>query len=227
MGREVGTGEMACSSGISIEALVISRWSGREMDYDEIFRKEDGNHRMLLSFQNDGESNDFDVPDVPPGPCLSFGMHLQQHGYSELDMPLDGKNGRPTLAELTNDQPHHIVATYDSFTGRKTIYVDGQLRFSHVFPIGTLILNGGPTAAEIGNHFHSEPFTGTIDEVAYYDFALTADEIAAHHDQAKLGQPYFPTEADPSNHRRWQAITLVRAGHSQTFSTITGLAVQR
>jgi hypothetical protein len=49
-GAEVGTGNMACSSGISIEALLVCRWSGRHMDYDEIFRKEDGNHRMLLSF---------------------------------------------------------------------------------------------------------------------------------------------------------------------------------
>lgn len=226
MGSEVGTGEMACSSGISIEALIVSQWSGREMDYDEIFRKEDGNHRMLLSLQNDGESNDFDVPDVPPGPCLSFGLHLQQHGYSELDMPLDGKEGRPTLAELTDGQPHHIVATYDSFTGRKAIYVDGQMRFSHVFPIGKLILNGGPTPAEIGNHVHCEPFTGTIDEVAYYNFALTADEIAAHHDLAKLGQPYFPTDVDPSDRRQWRPVTLVRAGHPQTFNTVTGLAVQ-
>jgi len=224
-GVEVGTGDMACSSGISIEALVVCRWSGRFMDYDEIFRKEDGNHRMLLSFQNDGDSNNFDIPEVLPGPCLSFGLHLEGHGYSELDMPLDGNDGRPTLRELTDGMPHHIVATYDSFTGRKAIYVDGRLRFSHDFPMGTLILNGGPTPATIGNFNNREPFTGTIDEVAFYDFALSPDEISAHYQRAMRGEPYFEPQSGSLVSERWLAITLVGAGTSQVFDTLTGLAI--
>ena len=224
-GPEVGTGDMACSSGISIEALVVCRWSGRHMDYDEIFRKEDGNHRTLLSFQNDGDANNFDVPAVTPGPCLSFGLHLERHGYSELDMPLDGDEGRPSLRSLTDGKPHHIVATYDSFTGRKAIYVDGHLRFSHDFPVGTLILNGGPSPAVIGNHQSNEPFTGTIDEVAFYDFAISPDEISAHYERAMRGQPYFAPQSGLLASERWLAITLVRAGTSQVFDTLTGLAI--
>jgi hypothetical protein len=224
-GVEVGTGNMACSSGISIEALVVCRWSGRHMDYDEIFRKEDGNHRMLLCFQNDGGLNNFDIPEVTPGPCLSFGLHLEGQGYSELDMTLDGKDGRPSLHELTDGRPHHIVATYDSFTGRKAIYIDGRLRFSHNFPVGNLILSGGPSPAVIGNHRNSEPFTGTIDEVALYDFALTPDEISAHHQRAIHGEPYFEPQPGPLAPERWLAITLVGAGTSQIFDTLTGLAI--
>ena len=173
------------------------------MDYDEIFRKEDGNHRMLLSFQNDDDVNNFDVPEVTPGPCLSFGLHLEQHGYSELDMPLDGRDGRPTMGELTDGRPHHIVAAYDSFTGQKAIYVDGRLRFSHDFPVGNLILNGGPSPAVIGSHRNSEPFTGTIDEVAFYDFALSPDEISAHHQRAMRGEPYFAPQTGPLAPERW------------------------
>ena len=195
------------------------------MDYDEIFRKEDGNHRMLLSFQNDGDLNNFDIPEVTPGPCLSFGLHLEQRGYSELDMPLDGRDGRPTLGEMTDGRPHHIVAIYDSFTGRKAIYVDGRLRFSHDFPVGNLILNGGPSPAVIGNHRNSEPFTGTIDEVALYDFALSPDEISAHHLRAMGGEPYFGPQTGPLASERWLAITLVGAGTSQVFDTLTGLAI--
>jgi ferric-dicitrate binding protein FerR (iron transport regulator) len=224
-GVEVGTGNMACSSGISIEALVVCRWSGSPMDYDEIFRKEDGNHRMLLSFQNDGDVNNFDIPEVTPGPCLSFGLHLEGHGYSELDMPLDGREGRPNLEELSDGRPHHIVATYDSFTGRKAIYVDGRQRFSHDFPVGTLILNCGPTPATIGNHNNREPFTGTIDEVAYYDFALSPDEVSAHHTRAMHGEPYFEPQSGLLTPDRWLAITLVSAGTSQVFDTLTGLAI--
>ncbi len=224
-GVEVGTGNMACSSGISIEALVVCRWSGRSMDYDEIFRKEDGNHRMLLSFQNDGDRFNYGVPQKASGPCLSFGLHLEQHGYSELDMPLDGRDGRPSLQELTDGRPHHIVATYDSFTGRKAIYVDGRLRFSHDFPVGKLILNGGPSPAAIGNFNNNEPFTGTIDEVAFYDFALSPDEISAHHQRAMQGEPYFAPQPGILAPERWLAITLLSAGSSQVFDTLTGLAI--
>lgn len=79
-GDHVGEGRMACSVGITIEAVFVSRWTGKNMDYDEIFRKEDGDYRMLLSFQNDGDDYDYDFPQVEPGPCLSFGLHLEQHG---------------------------------------------------------------------------------------------------------------------------------------------------
>jgi len=216
-GKEVGTGAMACSSGISIEAIVISRWDGGKINYDEIFRKEDGNHRMLLSFQNDGSPFGYETPQVASGPCLSFGLHLNQYGYSELDMPLDGKEGRPTLQEITDGTPHHIVATYDSFTGRKSIFIDGRIRMSHDFAEGTLLLNGGPALAEIGNHGSFEPFTGIIDEVAYYDFALTDEEIALHYERAMRGLPYYEQPYGASTSDRWKAITIVRAGSTQVF----------
>lgn len=51
---KVGLGTLSAAEGISIEALFISRWSGEFMDYDEIYRKEDGTCRVLLAFQNDG-----------------------------------------------------------------------------------------------------------------------------------------------------------------------------
>ena len=217
-GTQIGTGDFACDVGISIEVLVVSRWSAAPGDYDEIFRKEDGNHRMLLSFQNDGSAHDYAVPSVPPGPCLSFGLHLEGLGYSELDMPLDGQDGRPTVADLTDGRPHHLVATYDAFTGRKTLYVDGRACFSHTFPRGRMILNGGPAPAEIGNYWSFEPFHGVIDELAYYDFALTASEVAAHYRQAMQGRPYFSTKDLARPPTRWQRITTLTRGDSQIFN---------
>ncbi len=135
---KVGTGTMACSSGITIEAMVIPQWSGQWQDYDEIFRKEDGIYRVLLGFQNDGNVGDYADPEVPSGPCLSFGLHLETIGYSELDMPLDGRDGRPGLNDLKDGMPHHIVATYDSFTGQKAIYIDGKFCFHRDFPVALL-----------------------------------------------------------------------------------------
>lgn len=226
LGTSVGTGAMACSSGISIEAMFISAWSGKFKDYDEILRKEDGDYRFLLSFQNDNNVCDYAVPRVANGPCLSFGLHLEKLGYSELDMPLDGLDGRPSVAELTDGKPHHVVATYDSFSGSKRIYIDGQLKFGHRFPVGILAISGGAANAVIGNNGwgNHEPFNGTLDEVALYDFALTADEIAAHYGRASNGESYFETGGQSIE--RWRSISPVSVGTRRIFNIITGLPVE-
>jgi len=223
-GAEVGTGLLAMTEGITIEAVIVSAWSGRFKDYDEIYRKEDGNSRVLLSFQNDGPNyGGFSEPKVPAGPCLSFGLHLAGRGYRELDMPLDGIDGRPTLAELADGKPHHVVAAYDSFTGRKAIFIDGRLRFSHDYPVGTMILSGGPVAATIGNHGRGEPFTGVIDELALYDFALAPAEVAEHWRRVTAGENYFGSETPAAGGPRWQAVTRLVEGQTMTFNRETGL----
>ncbi len=223
-GEQVGTGRLAMTEGITIEAVIVSAWSGRYRDYDEIYRKEDGNSRVLLSFQNDGPNyGGFTEPKVPAGPCLSFGIHLAGRGYRELDMPLDGIDGRPTLAEITDGKPHHLVATYDSFTGRKAIFIDGVKRFEHVYPVGTMILSGGPVAATIGNHGGREPFTGTIDELAIYDFGLTPAEVAEHWQRVTAGENYFGSETPGPDGPRWQAVTRLVEGERRVFNQQTGL----
>ena len=224
LGEKVGEGTLSMREGISLEALFVSRWSGGAGDYDELYRKEDGNCRVLLSFQNDGVSHAaFSDPRVPPGPCLSFGLHLAGIGYRELDMPLDGEDGRPTVAELTDGQVHHVVASYDSFTGRKSIAIDGVKRFEHVVPVGRLVLCGGPQRATIGNHLGIEPFSGVIDEVAIYDFALTTEEIAEHFRRASRGERYFEVES-PGPFVPWRAIDRLVGGQTRVFNQRTAEA---
>lgn len=220
-GERVGTGLLSMAEGITVEALIVSAWSGRFADYDEIYRKDDGNCRVLLALQNDDRG--YDDPDVPPGPCLSFGLHLAGRNYAELDMPLDGVDGRPTLAEITDGKPHHVVATYDSFTGRKAIFIDGVKRFEQVYPVGTLVLSGGPEKAGIGNHAGMEPFSGVIDELALYEFALTPDEVAEHWRRAAGGENYFGSDPPAANAPRWQAVTRLLEGQTMKFNQKTGL----
>ena len=226
-GEKVGLGTLSAAEGITVEALIISHWTAASMDYDEIYRTEDGNCRVLLSFQNDGMTQaGHSEPPVAPGPCLSFGLHLAGRDYKELDMPLDGREGRPTVADLTDGRPHHVVATFDSFTGRKAIFIDGTLRYEHVYPAGTLIVSGGPEPAFIGSHIGIENFQGVIDELALYDFALTADEIAEHHERTSRGETYFGPRATRPNAPRWQAITRIAEGQTRVFNSRTGLAAE-
>jgi hypothetical protein len=185
-----GDGKFAFTDGVTIEALFVSGWSGQWLDYDEFFRKEDREQRILLSFQHDPNVQQAANPVVPIGPCLSFGLNLAGK-YSELDMPLDGQDGRPALEELTDGRMHHVAATYDAKTGVKAIYIDGTLRMSTT--LSGPIESGGPSPALIGNQENNdETFQGTIDEVAIYKAALSAETIAEHWRRAQAGQAYFP-----------------------------------
>ena len=44
---------LEAATGLTLVAVVDVDWTGSPGDYDEIFRKEDGNSRILFSFQND------------------------------------------------------------------------------------------------------------------------------------------------------------------------------
>ncbi len=174
-GVNIGTG-LSFTTGLTIVARIKPTWNGAFANYDEIFRKEDGNNRILFSFQNDS-NNGGASPPVAAGPVLSFGLGTAGV-YRELDMPLDGASGRPTLAQLKDGNPHHVAVTYDAATGVKAIYVDGTLRHSTTHSGN--IASGGGAAAVIGNvgPGGGEPFTGDIDEFAMFRVALTAGQIA-------------------------------------------------
>ena len=222
-GKYVGSGEMSFSTGLSIETLFSSNWSTD--GYDEFFRKEDGNHRILLSFQNDENVGGFDYPEVPIGPKLSFGLYLDGFGYQELDMPLDGKQGRPTVREISNGQVWHLVAMYDSFTGRKSLWLDGKEVFGCDYPVGTLILSGGPHEAVIGNHLNIEPFTGIIDEMALYSFALNKEEIEKHFNNVNQGLPYFGSDDSITSQLSWLPLRIYEAGWKLHFNRLSGKLV--
>jgi len=179
-----GGGDFSFTTGMSVEALIQPGAALGARTYEEVFRKDDGGNRILLSFQLNGS-------------ILSFGIN-DGTGYKELDMPLDGASGRPTLAGLKDGSPHHIVATYDSPSGAKTLYVDGTPRYSTTVGAGVNMVSGGGAPAYIGNSLGGpEPFNGVIDEVGIYDAALSAPEVAAHYALVQAGQSYLPAALPP------------------------------
>jgi len=174
---------------MTIEVLFTSRWSGEALDYDELFRK-DG--MVTFSFQND-------TNDSIDGPVLALEI-----GGGGLNMPLDGQEGRPTLAEITDGKPHHAVATADGKSGDLAIYLDGVKRFSHTDKRGIWLGGGVASTPLIGNYSGdlTEPFTGVIDEVAVYRQALSAEDIANHWRCASGGDGYFMPSQSPGDGKR-------------------------
>lgn len=194
--------------GITVEALIRPEWSGEVGDYDEIFRKEDGGNRILLSFQNDANGGGANPP-VLEGPVLSFGLNVGG-AYGELDMPLnedladlDGGNENsgtvwlespggelgPNDVVLNDGETHHVSATYDADTGEKQIWIDGVLRWS-VEEFGD-VTSGGAAVAYIGAVNGGENWTGVIDEFAFWNRALAASEIETHFANVQSGLNYF------------------------------------
>lgn len=204
-GTAPGTGSFAVSDGVTIEAFIRPSYTGKFGDIDEIFRKDNGDQelRMLLSFQHDiGKT--YLKPEGDFGQSLSFGLYILGQGYHELKLPLDGKNGRPSLAEINSGNSYHVVATYQVNTGRKSIFINGIELASYQYIPGSKVLSGGPGTAAVGNNpaqhrWHIEAFNGVIDEVAFYDFALTPWAIKQHFSEVQKGNNYFGLSSSQDN----------------------------
>ncbi|MHB8899098.1 MAG: LamG-like jellyroll fold domain-containing protein [Thermoguttaceae bacterium] len=119
--------------------------------YNEIFRKDDGENRLLFAFQENGS-------------LLSLGLNVG--GYAECDAAIDP-------AMLLDGLWHHCAATFDGNTMR--VYLDGLQVGS--LPRSGSIAAGGPAPACIGSSNGGECFQGAIDELQIYPAALDAEQL--------------------------------------------------
>src|SRR5690606_26113203 len=83
----------------------------------------------------------------------------------------------PNDVVLNDGAVHHAVATYDAESGEKSIWIDGVKRWSFQVDGGE-ILSGGNAVAYLGATNGGENFTGVIDEFAFWERALSDEEIA-------------------------------------------------
>ena len=227
-GTAPATGSFAVVDGVTIEALIKPEYSGKLGELDEIFRKDqtDQSLRMLLSFQHD-KGKYYLKPEGDVAESLSFGLYLVGQGYNELKLPLDGKNGRPSLAQLKDGKAHHVVATYNVSSGLKAIFIDGKMHAHYQYPAGSKMLSGGSGMANIGNSPNAlaherEAYHGVIDEVAFYDFALPEFMIEQHYRYIQQGLNYFGVKPNANNLPDTLALPLP---NYQTFiiDPLTGL----
>ncbi|MAI80564.1 MAG: hypothetical protein CL917_16605 [Deltaproteobacteria bacterium] len=96
------------------------------------------------------------------------------------------------LSEVQNAW-HHVVGTYDGTQAR--FFLDGVEVGSrvqdYVLNPGNLFAVGNGTD---GNSVTRVPLTGAVDEVAYYDYALSGDRVSAHY-QTGIGVIPEPSTA--------------------------------
>lgn len=229
-GTAPATGSFSATDGVTIEALIQPNYSGERGEQDEIFRKgnSDGELRMMLGFQHDNWK-DYLRPNKQVDESLSFGLYLVGQGYHELKLPLDGNEGRPTLAQMKNGNTYHIVASYDVKSGLKAMYINGELLASYQYPPGSKVLTGGPGEAVIGSNptrngskWERFAYSGVIDELAFYDFALPPLTIDRHIKQVQQGINYYGLEPSTTALPEFAAIQLP-ANLTLVLDPLTGL----
>jgi len=136
-----------------LEKIGLSAWvmPAKFDRYNEIFRKEDGDQRVLFSFQENGT-------------ILSLGLNVA--GYVECDAKI-------TPADVLDGLWHHCAATFDGRVMR--VYLDGR-EIGSLERTG-VITSGGPAHGCIGSSSGGECFQGVMDELRIYADALTPDEV--------------------------------------------------
>ncbi|MBQ9812299.1 MAG: PD40 domain-containing protein [Thermoguttaceae bacterium] len=140
-----------------LENITFSAWTRpRDLSgFREIMRKEDGEKRLLFSFQESGQ-------------VLSLGLNVNG-SYEECDAKI-------SPVDFLDGTWRFVAATFDGQTYR--VYADGV-------EIGTLdqpgkLACGDKAQFMIGSSSGtSEFFQGSLDDLRVFSRALTADEIAA------------------------------------------------
>ena len=144
-----------------LSALSFGAWvMPTDVDqYTEIFRKEDGDNRVLFAFQEHGT-------------FLTLGLNIG--GYVECDSPM-----KP--AQVLDGRWHHCAATFDGQWMR--VYLDGKEIGSLKRP-GT-ISAGGAAPGCIGSAAGGECFHGLMDDLRIYKAALSPEDIATLHEDGQ------------------------------------------
>ena len=112
--------------------------------------------------------------DIIVGPCSDVILTLQNHKLNfagQCGQPIPHNTWSETL--LNDDEWHQIAGTYD---GKKVnVYVDGELEASNA-AAGPFVAG----AKYIGSRDDKqEAFTGLIDEIAFFNVALSDDDVKA------------------------------------------------
>lgn len=99
--------------------------------------------------------------------------------------------GRGGLGYYCDNNWHHLAFTYNAITGSKQIWVDGQLPtgFSKTAPAGNLTSVANKTI-KINSVTSYRLYHGALDEIAYWNSALTPQMIYQHYLNVAAGQHY-------------------------------------
>ncbi|MBD3246338.1 MAG: hypothetical protein GF333_04940 [Candidatus Omnitrophica bacterium] len=180
----------------------------------------DGNARAIVSKRNDPDDNQ----------AYSVFFYTDDKLYVDVDGTGDRFSSDTTFS---TDQWYHIAVVYDgslSADQRVKVYVDGALDTTASETSASIADYSSDFYVGIMNSGYTDSFDGIIDEVKYYDSALTATEVS---DDYELTEPsvsgidpatgeHGATESvtiSGSNFLDGASVTLTKAGESDIDAT--------
>ncbi len=107
----------------------------------------------------------------------SFKLAVGVGSPGRLSFSLAGVTGWVSgVSTVSDDQWHHVAATWDKVTGLVKLYVDGLAETTAT--VGGTAINVGASSVQIGSYNYGSNFLGLMDDVRLYNRALTPAEIA-------------------------------------------------
>lgn len=146
--------------------------------------------------------------DFFPGDLLFESVTIRLNADGTVTAGAYGHAVRPTSSTVCNDgRPHHIVVVADDADDDLHLYVDGvdEEQAPYTGPGAAKVLLPGwvRLAADRPNLTGYSKFNGAIDEVAFYDRALTAAQVGTHYNAGSE-----PWAGDTTGERIDRALTL-------------------
>ncbi len=165
----------------------------RFFEYDGVTSWDDGNEKLqVIVEQRDLNKN---------------GFVLGMHKYGDWSFQIgDGKTwykcNSPIGEELVRYEWNHLTAVYNNEDGTLTTYKNGKKITSiecpkDSFSLATVpMMVGAAKNCEVTGSYNLNMFNGLMDELQFYDVALTAEEVAAYHNsfcdkEGKLKEAVF------------------------------------
>ena len=128
-------------------------------------------------------------PSAPDG-ALEIWVGIRNTGRAAFKLASGAESftveGETTV--IDDSKFYHVVAVRDASTNQNRLYVNGAL--DTAAPLSAAYTNGFTSTVDlnIGNLAGGANFVGSIDEVAIYNTALTADEINEHYQAGLEGE---------------------------------------
>lgn len=120
----------------------------------------------------------------------TFGWNLRMYSGDGSNRTIDINTGNGA-GGYTVGQWQHLAVTFDENTQTAVFYVNGAVAGTQTSTNGNYLPNAGTVIPALGGfaNGNDNPFDGEMDEVAFYDKALTSTQVAAHYTNGTNANP--------------------------------------
>jgi hypothetical protein len=129
------------------------------------------------------------VKDWTSNTLFHFGLEGSNHTFSNY---LNGGNSVVSSATISLNTWHNVAVTFDGTTKTENLYLDGSLVGTSTTAIASLTTTGVQTMGVGADYNGAEKLNGQIDDLAFFNNALTQSDITAIYQNGLAGISVVP-----------------------------------